>query len=206
MGRIRSNQARTDIVLKLPCGLGSNTLRFFWNSVAWRRLWRIRDVVVLASLSGTAQDWDVKCWSKNSKLSRKKKEDRGRWEHRAMRPKRPSATPPAALGPRAPPATPGQPPTSLCNVNNTRTRQSLHQLSYAHHPKACPVTVWLTGIKGLLFSPLDCAEWFFGLRLPFIEPGCGWSPASLLRAYKRTGLRGQIGTRKFFWNFFWRQA
>ena len=29
MGRIRSNQARTDIVLKLPCGLGSNTLRFF---------------------------------------------------------------------------------------------------------------------------------------------------------------------------------
>ena len=29
MERIRSNQAWRDIVLKFPCGLGSNTLRFF---------------------------------------------------------------------------------------------------------------------------------------------------------------------------------
>lgn len=148
--------------------------------------------------------WNVEVKTQSFQEKRKKTEADENTEQWGQT--RPSATPPAALGPRAPPATPGQPRASLYNVSNTRTGRSLHPLSYAHHPRACRVTVWLTAIRGLLFSLLDCVEWFFGLGLRFTEPGSGWSPASLLRAYKRTGLRGQVGTRKFFWTFFWQQA
>lgn len=84
-----------------------------------------------------SSDWDVKCWSKNFKLSRKKKrkkaeadENTEQWGQRDHRPHLR-----LRFGPRAPPATPGQPRTSLYNVNYTRTRQSLHQLAMPTAPK-----------------------------------------------------------------------
>lgn len=64
---------------------------------------------------------------------------------------RASATSLRALGPGASPAPPRQPRISLYNVRNTRTRQSLHQLSRAHHPEACSVRVGLSVVVGLLF-------------------------------------------------------
>ena len=140
--------------------------------------------------------WNVEVKTQSFQEKRKKTEADENTEQWGQT--RPSATPTATLGPRAPPATPGQPRTGLYNVNNTRTGRSLHQLSYAHHPKACRVTVWLTAIRGLLFSPLDCVEWFLASGFVSQSPVLDGLQRLSSVLTKEPGWEGKLGPESFF--------